>query len=322
MHQFQEISTRFEAYLKQPGIFPDQPANLYDPCRYLLEAGGKRVRPALCLMANELFGAITEDAFRAATAIELFHNFTLIHDDIMDKAPLRRGKPTVHAKYGLTAGILSGDVMSIFSFDCLSRVNPVFLPRVLAIYNKTAVEVCEGQQWDMDFEVQETVRIEQYLHMITLKTSVLLAASMQIGAVLGGAAEAQAALLYEFGKNLGIAFQLQDDYLDTFGEEAQTGKKPGGDIRANKKTLLMIRCMELAGAQERHILADLAGRDDDEKVEHVKYFFRELKVDEFSREIINNYSEKAFANLEQLDVDPAKKQPLMALAAYLLHRQN
>lgn len=321
MHQFQEISTRFEAYLNQPGIFPEKPGNLYDPCRYLLEAGGKRVRPALCLMANELFGTLTDDAFKAAAAIELFHNFTLIHDDIMDKAPLRRGKPTVHAKYGLTAGILSGDVMSIFSFDCLSRITPAYLPEVLRIYNKTAIEVCEGQQWDMDFEVQETVSIAEYLHMITLKTSVLLAASMQIGAILGGATPQQASLLYEFGKNLGIAFQLQDDYLDTFGDEAKTGKKTGGDIRANKKTFLMIRCMELAGEQERYILADLAHRDDDEKVEHVKYFFRELKVDEFSREIINNYSEKAFGNLEELDIEADKKQPLMALAAFLLNRQ-
>ncbi|PSK92206.1 polyprenyl synthetase family protein [Taibaiella chishuiensis] len=322
MHQFQEISTRFEAYLKQPGIFPEQPANLYDPCRYLLEAGGKRVRPALCLMANELFGTITEDAFKAAAAIELFHNFTLIHDDIMDKAPLRRGKPTVHAKYGLTAGILSGDVMSIFSFDCLSRVNPVFLPRVLSVYNKTAVEVCEGQQWDMDFEVQETVSIEQYLHMITLKTSVLLAASMQIGAILGGATEAQAALLYEFGKNLGIAFQLQDDYLDTFGEEAKTGKQPGGDIRANKKTFLMIKCRELAGAAATQLLGELLLRDDEEKVEQVTGLLRDLEVDAISRSMIHEFSDKAFGNLEQLDIEPAKKQPLMALAAYLLNRQN
>lgn len=321
MHQFQEISTRFEQYLQQPGIFPAEPANLYDPCRYLLEAGGKRVRPALCLMANELFGTLTDDAFKAATAIELFHNFTLIHDDIMDKAPLRRGKPTVHAKYGLTAGILSGDVMSIFSFDCLSRIAPVYLPQVLAIYNKTAIEVCEGQQWDMDFEVQEQVSIEQYLHMIALKTSVLLAASMQIGAILGNASAQQAALLYEFGKNLGIAFQLQDDYLDTFGDEAKTGKKPGGDIRANKKTFLMIKCQELAGAEHARLLAELLAGDTGEKAERVTQIFRDLKVDEYSREIIHTYSEKAFDNLEQLDIAADKKQPLMALAAYLLNRQ-
>lgn len=322
MHQFQEISTRFEQYLQQPGIFPGQPANLYDPCRYLLEAGGKRVRPALCLMANELFGSLTDDAFKAATAIELFHNFTLIHDDIMDKAPLRRGKPTVHARYGLTAGILSGDVMSIFSFDCLSRINPVYLPEVLAVYNKTAIEVCEGQQWDMDFEVQEQVSIDQYLHMITLKTSVLLAASMQIGAILGGATPVQAALLYEFGKNLGIAFQLQDDYLDTFGDEQKIGKKPGGDIRANKKTFLMIKCKELGKDSERALLAGLLTRDDDEKVAQVTSLFHNLKVDEFSRAVINTYSDSAFENLARLDIENDKKQPLMDLAAYLLNRQH
>lgn len=322
MHQFQEISTRFEQYLQQPGIFPGQPANLYDPCRYLLEAGGKRVRPALCLMANELFGSLTDDAFKAATAIELFHNFTLIHDDIMDKAPLRRGKPTVHAKYGLTAGILSGDVMSIFSFDCLSRITPVYLPEVLAVYNKTAIEVCEGQQWDMDFEVQEQVSIDQYLHMITLKTSVLLAASMRIGAILGGATPEQAALLYDFGKNLGIAFQLQDDYLDTFGDEEKIGKKPGGDIRANKKTFLMIKCKELAGENEGDLLAGLLSRDDDEKVAQVTKLFHNLKVDEFSRAVINKYSDSAFDNLARLDIENDKKQPLMALAAYLLNRQH
>ena len=322
MHQFQEISTRFEQYLQQPGIFPGQPANLYDPCRYLLEAGGKRVRPALCLMANELFGSLTDDAFKAATAIELFHNFTLIHDDIMDKAPLRRGKPTVHARYGLTAGILSGDVMSIFSFDCLSRINPVYLPQVLAVYNKTAIEVCEGQQWDMDFEVQEQVSIDQYLHMITLKTSVLLAASMQIGAILGGATPEQAALLYEFGKNLGVAFQLQDDYLDTFGDEQKIGKKPGGDIRANKKTFLMIKCKELGKDSERALLAGLLTRDDDEKVAQVTSLFHNLKVDEFSRAVINTYSDSAFENLARLDIENDKKQPLMDLAAYLLNRQH
>jgi geranylgeranyl diphosphate synthase type II len=322
MHQFQEISTRFEQYLQQPGIFPGQPANLYDPCRYLLDAGGKRVRPALCLMANELFGSLTDDAFKAATAIELFHNFTLIHDDIMDKAPLRRGKPTVHAKYGLTAGILSGDVMSIFSFDCLSRITPVYLPQVLGVYNKTAIEVCEGQQWDMDFEVQEQVSIDQYLHMITLKTSVLLAASMQIGAILGGATTEQAALLYEFGKNLGIAFQLQDDYLDTFGDEDKIGKKPGGDIRANKKTFLMIKCKELIGENEGALLAGLLTRDDDEKVAQVTKLFHNLKVDEFSRAVINTYSDSAFDNLARLDIENDKKKPLKALAAYLLNRQH
>jgi geranylgeranyl diphosphate synthase type II len=321
MHQFQEISIRFQEYLNASLPFPEDQENLYEPCRYLLAAGGKRVRPALCLMANELFGAISEDAFHAAMAVELFHNFTLIHDDIMDKAPLRRGKATVHAKYGLTTGILSGDVMGIFAYHCLGKIQSEHLPEVFRIFNKTAIEVCEGQQWDMDFESRTDVSIGQYLKMIELKTSVLLAASLQMGAILGGASREDAHHLYEFGKNLGIAFQLQDDYLDTFGQEEMIGKKPGGDIRANKKTFLLLKSLEVAENGATGLLEDLMLEDEEEKVEKVKQVYLELNIDTHSKDIVNQYSEYSFGHLDKINIAPERKEPLRRLAAYLLNRQ-
>ena len=212
MHKFTDFVQQLEQRFSDTGLFPEQPIGLYEPCRYLLGIGGKRVRPALCLMGNEMFGPAGDDAMHAATAIELFHNFTLVHDDIMDKAPLRRGKETIHAKYGLTAGILSGDILCIYAYEHLAKVKN-HLPEIFKLFNKTAIEVCEGQQLDMDFEIRNDVTIDEYIHMIALKTSVLLACSLKIGAILGGASEDNADKIYEFGKNLGIAFQLQDDYL-------------------------------------------------------------------------------------------------------------
>ncbi len=322
MHTFQEISLLFEQYLKTSLPFPDHQENLYDPCRYLLDAGGKRIRPALCLMAGELFGRTNDDAYHAAMAVELFHNFTLIHDDIMDKAPLRRGKPTVHAKYGLTTGILSGDIMGIFAYHCLGKINREYLQKVFTIFNKTAIEVCEGQQWDMDFEEQEAVTIDEYLKMITLKTSVLLAASLQIGAVVAGAADEDAQHLYEFGKHMGIAFQLQDDYLDTFGAEEKIGKKPGGDIRANKKTFLMLKMRELAGEGTLVAVDDLLRAHEDEKVAGIRQLYLDLNIDQYSKDIINYYSERSFEHLDKINLPEEKKAPLRSLASWLLNRQH
>jgi len=321
MQSFQDISLMFESHLKSSVPFPDHQENLYEPCRYLLEAGGKRIRPALCLMAAEMFGGINEDVFHAAMAVELFHNFTLIHDDIMDKAPLRRGKPTVHAKYGLTTGILSGDIMGIYSYQCLGNVSPQYLPGIFAIFNKTAIEVCEGQQWDMDFENQDEVSIDEYLKMIELKTSVLLAASLKMGAVLAGANEEDAHNLYEFGKHMGIAFQLQDDYLDTFGTEEKIGKKPGGDIRANKKTFLMLKSRELAN-ENALVQMDVAlEQADDEKVENVRNLFLELNIDKHSKDIINQYSDQSFNYLDKIHLPEERKAYLRSLAEWLLNRQ-
>lgn len=319
MRSFQEISLLFEQYLNTSLPFPGHQERLYEPCRYLLDAGGKRIRPALCLMAGELFDGINEDSFQAAMAVELFHNFTLIHDDIMDKAPLRRGKPTVHARYGLTTGILSGDVMGIFSYHCLGRIKPEHLQKVFRIFNKTAIEVCEGQQWDMDFEEQDTVAIDEYLKMIELKTSVLLAASLQIGAIVAGAPDEDAQHLYEFGKNMGIAFQLQDDYLDTFGTEEKIGKKPGGDIRANKKTFLALKTREVETAVP--VMEALMQKEEDEKVEGVRQLYLDLNVDEHSRNIIKQYSDYSFEHLEKIRLPEEKKMPLRNLAAWLLNRQ-
>lgn len=321
MQSFQDISLMFEEHLKKSIPFPSHQDNLYEPCRYLLNAGGKRIRPALCLMAAEMFGGVNEDVFHAAMAVELFHNFTLIHDDIMDKAPLRRGKPTVHAKYGLTTGILSGDIMGIFSYQSLGMVSPKHLPEIFAIFNKTAIEVCEGQQWDMDFENQDKVAIDEYLKMIELKTSVLLAASLKMGAILSGASEQDAQYLYEFGKNMGIAFQLQDDYLDTFGSEEKIGKKPGGDIRANKKTFLMLKSRELANEEALMQMDTILAQEDDSKVDYVRNLFLELSIDEHSKEIINQYSDKSFDYLDRISLPAERKAYLKSLAEWLLNRQ-
>ncbi|XZF15276.1 polyprenyl synthetase family protein [Chitinophagaceae bacterium MMS25-I14] len=321
MQSFDQLVPQFEAYLENTLPFPAAPATLYDPCRYLLKLAGKRIRPILCLMSNELFGDISKDAWLAATGLELFHNFTLIHDDIMDKAPLRRGHATIHAKYGLTAGILSGDVMAIFAYDQISRVEQS-LPEVLRMFNKTAVEVCEGQQIDMDFESMTDVSIEDYLGMITLKTSVLLAASLYIGALLGGATEGNAMKLYEFGKNLGIAFQLQDDYLDAFGTSEKVGKQQGGDIKSNKKTYLLLKAMDHASDEQREVIDRLLATDEDDKVGRMLEIYHATGADVACKNAAAQYSDRAFECLEQVAVLRKRKEPLYELASYLLQRDK
>jgi geranylgeranyl diphosphate synthase, type II len=248
MHQFEALQQQFESHFSRRH-FPESPSSLYDPCEYFLGLGGKRIRPVLCLMGNEMFDDILEDAFHVATAIELFHNFSLVHDDIMDKAPLRRGKPTVHSLYGEPTALLGGDVMLVVAYEHLNKVDGRYMRRIIHLFNQTAKEVCEGQQLDMDFEKINELSLEEYIRMISLKTSVLLAASLRMGAILGGAGEGNQQHLYEFGRNLGIAFQVQDDYLDAFGDPEKFGKQVGGDIIANKKTFLMIHALETANIQ-------------------------------------------------------------------------
>lgn len=319
MYSFEELTKQFADKFGS-NHFSGSVRSLYEPAEYFLGLGGKRVRPVLCLMGNELFGEIKPDAWMVANAVELFHNFTLIHDDIMDKATLRRGKPTVHTKYGESTALLSGDVMMIVAYEYLSKVSPGYLHKVLAIFNKMAREICEGQQLDMEFEKRKDVTLDEYIHMITLKTSVLLAASLKMGALLGGSGEGNQGHLYAFGKNLGIAFQLQDDYLDAFGEPEKFGKQPGGDIIANKKTFLVIKAMEVADTmQKTALLAHLSDNKPD-KVERVLQIFRDCKVDCWAQELKNKYLDTALFHLDEAAVTSTRKQCLKDLAHFLIKR--
>lgn len=321
MQSFELLSQKFTLYFDKRH-FPAEPATLYEPNEYFLKIGGKRIRPVLCLMGNELFEEIKEDAWHVGTAIELFHNFTLIHDDIMDKAPLRRGKETVHHKYGDNTAILAGDVMLVTAYEELNKIDLNVLRPILTLFNKTAKEVCEGQQMDMDFEKMETVSLDAYLKMIELKTSVALAASLQTGAILGGAGERNQNLLYEFGKKLGIAFQVQDDYLDAFGDPGKFGKQVGGDILANKKTFLLIHALEtVTGDQKKELETLLRGTVAD-KVERVLQIFHDCKVDEWALQLKNKYLDEAFQHLEDIAVLSKRKEPLMELAHFLIKRDH
>src|SRR5574343_937155 len=248
MFSFKDLSAAFSQRFNH-SQFPSTPASLYEPCNYFLTIGGKRIRPILVLMGNELVDDIKEDAWHAAFAIELFHNFTLIHDDIMDAAALRRGMQTVHHKYGQNTAILAGDVMLVTAYEYLNLLHRDVSRPVTALFNKTAAEVCEGQQLDIDFEQQPDVQLEAYIEMIRLKTSVLIAAALKMGAIIGGAGKGNQEHLYAFGENLGSAFQVQDDYLDAFGDPEKFGKEVGGDIRQNKKTFLAIHTMEVASEE-------------------------------------------------------------------------
>jgi len=320
MHSFEELSASFKEKFEVPH-FPDEPATLYDPNNYFLSIGGKRVRPVMCLMGNELFGEIIPDSYDVATAIELFHNFTLIHDDIMDKAPLRRGMQTVHEKYDASTALLAGDVMLVRAYDYLNRIKTIYIHQVLHLFNKTAKEVCEGQQLDMDFEKETTVSMAQYLKMIELKTSVSLAASLQSGAILGGAGEGNQNHLYEFGRNLGIAFQVQDDYLDAFGDPEKFGKKVGGDIIANKKTFLMIYALETAPPQQKELLLQLMKENPADKVAQVLDIFKACGVDKWAVDLKSKYTDIAFQHLEDIAVMDKRKEPLRQLAAFLVKRE-
>ena len=318
MHGFSELSAQFNEHFNTDH-FPSEPSSLYEPNRYFLKLGGKRIRPVLCLMGNELFDEIHPDSWNVATAIELFHNFTLIHDDIMDKAPLRRGMTTVHTKFGESTALLAGDVMHVASYEYLNKMKHGAMQKILQLFSLTAREVCEGQQLDMDFEKEVEVNFESYEKMISLKTSVLLAASLKMGAMLGGALERNQNLLYNFGKKLGLAFQVQDDYLDAFGDPQKFGKMVGGDIRANKKTFLLIHALQGKGKEELESL--MAGNGDD-KVERVLSFYREAGVDEWARELTQNYMKEAFQHLEDIAVLSRRKEPLKELASYLMNRES
>jgi geranylgeranyl diphosphate synthase type II len=321
MQTVEELSKQFIAKFTVEH-FPKEPSTLYEPNNYFLGLGGKRVRPVMCLMGNELFDEITADAWNVATAIELFHNFTLIHDDIMDKAPLRRGMETVHEKYGESTALLAGDVMLVVAYDYLNKISPTYLRRIIQLFNQTAKEVCEGQQLDMDFEKKEGVDFSSYENMISLKTSVLLAASLKMGAILGGALERNQNLLYEFGRKLGLAFQVQDDYLDAFGDADKFGKQIGGDIKANKKTFLLIHALETASSSQKEQLNSLLQGDDPSKVEKVLTIFKDCKVDAWAEELKMKYLNEALQHLDDVAVLSRRKEPLKELASFLIERQH
>lgn len=321
MHSYIELSQLFATHFNQKH-FPAQPANLYQPCDYFLQIGGKRIRPVLTLLGNELFGEIKQDAYQVATAIELFHNFTLIHDDMMDAASLRRGMQTVHTKYNSNIALLSGDVMLIKAYQYIAKINAEYLAKILQVFNKTAAEVCEGQQLDMDFENQEIVLLDEYIKMIGLKTSVLLAAALQIGAIIGGASEGNCNHLYQFGLNLGIAFQIQDDYLDAFGNPEKFGKEVGGDIKQNKKTFLLLHALEVANAEQKKEIEDLVKTNPGNKVEKMLAIFKDCNVGAWANELKEKYYQAAMKHLDDIAVTSVRKKPLVELANFLIERES
>ncbi len=321
MHSFKDLVVNFNKGF-DANHFPASPASLYEPGEYFLNIGGKRIRPVLCLLGNELFNEINEDAYQLANAVELFHNFSLVHDDMMDDASLRRGKATVHTKYDSNTALLVGDVMLIRAYEYLQKIQSAHLSKILQLFNTTAKEVCEGQQLDMDYSKMEKVSMDEYIYMITLKTSVLLAASLEMGAIIGGASASNCKHLYEFGKNIGIAFQVQDDYLDAFGDAAIFGKEPGGDIKQNKKTFLLIHALEVANKDQKNDLEALLKSNDEDKVEKVLTIFKQCEVDTWAEALKAKYLKQAFEHLETIDVTSDRKKPVIELANYLMNRNQ
>ena len=301
-----------------------EPHELYEPVDYCLKNGGKRMRPAMTLLACQLFGADIEKGINPAIGLELFHNFTLMHDDIMDNAPIRRGKPAVHTKWNNNTAILSGDVMFALAGEYMTRVDDKHLRQVMEEYHKTVIEVCDGQQLDMNFESRQSVALSEYIEMIRLKTAVLPAACLKIGAIVADASAEDQEHIYRFGENIGLAFQLKDDWLDAFGDEAKFGKKSGGDILANKKTWLYIKALELASPQQRQILLDAYNNrisDPDQKIRSVKEIFLALEVDKLGVKQMESYYEKAYHHLNSISAHETAKENLRALAKSLFDRE-
>lgn len=300
-----------------------EPSTLYNPINYILDLGGKRLRPVLTLMAAEIFNCDYKKALDAALSIEVFHNFSLIHDDIMDDAPLRRGKETVHLKWDLNTGILSGDAMLIMAYQLFENYESETFQKLAKLFSKTALEVCEGQQYDIDFAIRDDVTIKEYLKMIKLKTAVLLGAAMKMGAIVANASEHDQNCIYEFGENLGIAFQLQDDYLDAFGDPKTFGKQVGGDIIENKKTFLYLKAIEFSPKEnklELQHLFSISPNDFSDKIKTAKQIFISSGAAEATQSEIKNYTDKAFIVLEKLSVDTNKKIILKQFGEQLMNR--
>jgi geranylgeranyl diphosphate synthase type II len=319
IQQYQEFVLEFLNAQQQER----EPKNLYEPIQYILGLGGKKMRPVLTLMSAEIFDADYVKALPAALAVEVFHNFSLVHDDIMDDAPLRRGNITVHEKWNINTGILSGDAMLILAYQYFEQYEPNIFRELAKLFSKTALEVCEGQQWDVDFETRSDVTIPEYLKMIEYKTAVLVAAAMKMGAIVAETSAENGDLIYDFGLNLGLAFQLQDDYLDAFGNPATFGKQIGGDIIENKKTYLYLKAIEFASAEEKAKLLQLFSVSLEEnatKIEEVKTIFNATGATKATQQAIQDYTLMAFATLDKMNISSEKKSMLRSFGENLMNR--
>jgi len=322
MLTLKECQDLIHVCLKEVSL-PEFPSNLYEPIRYMLEPEGKRIRPALVLLGCNVFSDEVSQAIPAAIAIEVFHNFTLMHDDIMDKSLMRRNRHSVHVKWTPNIALLSGDAMVIKAYEMLAEIKGPSFFRVFSLFNETALKVCEGQQYDMDFESRTDISEEDYLHMVELKTAVLLAASLKIGALIGGADNNSADLLYEFGRNIGIAFQLQDDFLDVYANPLTFGKEKGNDIVSNKKTLLLIQALKLATGPVRDELLHWLNAecfDRNEKIERIKLIYDQLHIDELSRARVKTYHEQALAMLDKISCTTTRISELREFSDMLMNR--
>ncbi len=322
MHSISHYQELITNYFSELHLTKD-PKNLYEPIEYILSIGGKRMRPILTLMATEVFDVDCKKALAAATAIEVFHNFSLVHDDIMDDAPLRRGNETVHEKWNINTGILSGDAMLILAYQHFEEYEPKIFRELAKLFSKTALEVCEGQQYDVDFETREDVTIPEYLKMIEYKTAVLVAAAMKMGAIVAETTNENADLIYDFGLNLGLAFQLQDDYLDAFGDPETFGKQVGGDIIENKKTYLYLKAIAFSDENQKNQLMHLFSihpSDNKDKITSVKEIFNTSGASSATQKAIQEYTLKAFETLEKMNISSDKKEILRIFGENLMNR--
>ena len=322
MQNIEFYQKQFLAYLENFSSF-QEPKNLYNPIDYILKLGGKRLRPVLTLVTTEIFESDYQKALDAALSIEVFHNFSLVHDDIMDDAPLRRGKQTVHEKWDVNTGILSGDAMLILAYKLFENYEPNTFQALAKLFSKTALEVCEGQQYDIDFESRDDVTIPEYLKMIEFKTAVLLGAAMQMGAIVANASKQDQENIYNFGQNLGVAFPFQADYLDAFGDPQTFGKQLGGDIIENKKTYLYLKAIENSNSEDQHQLRSLfeiSPGNTTEKIETVKQMYLDSGAAQSTKEIIEKYTQEAFKTLDALNIEETKKQILKAFGTSLMNR--
>lgn len=324
MHTLEDYQNIIQQAIEKE-IIHREPVELYEPINYTLSIGGKRLRPILTLLTCEIFNGQINEAIYPALGLETFHNFTLLHDDIMDKAPIRRGKPTVFKKWDANRAILSGDTMMVMAYDYILASPKDLLFDIFTVFNKLGKEVCEGQQYDMNFETDNEVTLDEYLKMIHLKTAVLLGGSMQVGAIISRTSTSNIRLIYDFGESIGMAFQLQDDLLDAFGDEDVFGKKNGGDIRTNKKTFLYLKALEKADEKTNQELKELfliQNENDDEKVNKVLTIFQHLEIEDETKKLMDCYYNKAMKTLDEIELEMDKKAVLVKLADKLMKRDN